>query len=309
MTHFECSIALPTPCHTLPDDLLFGMPVWIKRDDLVHPVVSGNKYRKLKYPLLAIANQTQHTRHLPTLVTMGGIWSNHVHATAYAAARSGYQSHALIRGHAGMESAMLDDSRAQGMQIQWVDRITYRNLREQKDYWQSLLPPDENRFWLPEGGGTPDALLGVAELIAELPFIPDVMLVACGTAATLAGLLAGLKGRSRVIGIAVLKNAHYLRAEVRCLLQQAGFPDYQNYQLFTDFHHGGYAKVSSALRQFCDDFQDRYQIPIEPIYTGKVFFALRSLIESDFIHRNETVIVLHTGGLQGARGVASLSFY
>jgi 1-aminocyclopropane-1-carboxylate deaminase len=300
MKNFDLAISLPSPCHLLSDETLFGMPVWIKRDDLVHPVVSGNKYRKLKYTLLAIA---ENGRRPARLITMGGIWSNHVHATAYAAAELGYQSQALIRGHEAMHSAMLDDSRAQGMQIQFVDRLTFRSLREDQKLWQTLVAPDDHQYWLPEGGSAPTALQGVAELIDELPFMPDVILVACGTAATLAGLLVGLKGRSRVLGIAVFNNAHYLRAEVSRLLQLAGFPDYQNYQLLTDFHHGGYAKVSPELRQFCHEFIEHYKIPIEPVYTGKVFYALRSLIQAGSVQRNESVMVIHTGGLQGARGI------
>jgi len=304
MKNFDLPVTLPSPLHLLADETLFGMPFWIKRDDLVHPVVSGNKYRKLKYTLLEIAESSRESKGTPKIVTMGGIWSNHVHATAYATAAAGYQSHAFIRGHAEMHSAMLEDCRAQGMNVQFVDRISYRSLRENIQHWQTLITPGENQHWLPEGGSASTALQGVAELIDELPFIPDAMLVACGTAATLAGLLAGLKGQSRVIGIAVLTNADYLRAEVSRLLRQAGFPDYQNYQLLTDFHHGGYAKVSPALQQFCSEFIEHYRIPIEPVYTGKMFFALRSLIQSGYIHRDETVVALHTGGLQGARGFA-----
>jgi 1-aminocyclopropane-1-carboxylate deaminase len=303
MKNFESLLTLPTPCQKLPDENLFGMPLWIKRDDLIHPVVSGNKYRKLKYPLLAVAEQAKQSGLTPTLVTMGGIWSNHVHASAYAAAELGYRSHALIRGHVGMDSAMLQDCRARGMTIQFVDRASYRQLREKNDCWQTLVKPDSAQVWLPEGGSAPSALHGVAELIAELPFVPDVMMVACGSGATLAGLLAGLQGRGHVIGIAVLENADYLRVEVSRLLRQAGYPDYQNFQLLTEFHHGGYAKVSSALQQFCGDFIHHYQVPIEPVYTGKMFFALKSLIEAGNIRCNETVICLHTGGLQGARGM------
>lgn len=302
MHQSDLRMTLPTPCQKLPDEALFGMPVWIKRDDLAHPVVSGNKFRKLHHPFAAIANQAQRAEISPTVITMGGIWSNHVHATAYAAAALGWASHALIRGHVGMHSAMLDDCRQQGMQIQFTDRVSYRNLRTQENYWQSCVPESENLFWLPEGGSTPDALYGVAELIAELPFIPDVMLVAVGTGATLAGLLAGLQGQSMVIGVAVISNADYLRAEVSRLLIRAGFPDYQNYQLLTDFHHGGYAKVSTALRRFCNEFMHQYPVPIEPVYTGKLFYALRELIASGFIRRDQTVMALHTGGLQGTRG-------
>ncbi len=309
MNGFESLLALPTPCQKLPDENLFGMPVWIKRDDLIHPVVAGNKYRKLKYPLQAIAEQYQLSDVVPTLITMGGIWSNHVHASAYAAAELGYRSRALIRGHVGMDSAMLQDCRARGMMIQFADRAAYRMLREQTDFWQKLVKAENGQVWLPEGGSAPGALHGVAELIAELPFIPDVMVVACGSGATLAGLLAGLQGRGRVMGIAVLENAEYLRGEVSRLLQQAGYPDYQNLQLLTEFHHGGYAKVSTALQQFCRAFIDQYQIPIEPVYTGKMLFALKSLIESGRIESNESVICLHTGGLQGARGVREFRAY
>jgi len=300
MNAFELSLNVPTPCQLLESESLLGMPVWVKRDDLLHPVVSGNKYRKLKYTLQAIALQSQGQP--STLITMGGIWSNHVHATAYAAAALGYRSCALIRAHPGMHSAMLDDCVDRGMQIQFVDRVGYRSLRDISGHWQTLVAPEPQQYWLPEGGSAPTALPGVAEVIAELSFIPDVMLVACGTAATLAGLLAGLKGRSHVIGIAVLTDADYLKGEVRRLLYEAGYPDYQNYQLRTDFHHGGYAKVSPELTHFCADFSDRSQIGIEPVYTGKVFFALRSLIQSGVIHTRQSVMVLHTGGLQGARG-------
>jgi len=303
MNGFEASLQLPTPCHLLEPSDLFGMPIWMKRDDLLHPVVSGNKYRKLKYPLLHIAEAARQAGHVPSLATMGGLWSNHVHATAYAANALGYRSLALIRGHAGMHSAMLDDCRARGMQIQFVDRVHYRMLRDNPAHRQTLMLPDPQQYWLPEGGSDPSAVQGVAELIDELPFIPDVMLVACGTAATLAGLLAGLNGRSFVMGIAVLQDGQYLNGEVSRLLQQAGYPDHRNYQLYTDFHHGGYAKVSPELRECCQQFINQYQVPVEPVYTGKVVYALHRLIQSGAIHSGQSVMVLHTGGLQGARGM------
>ena len=303
MSGFESTLTLPTPCQLLESSGLLDRPVWVKRDDMLHPVVSGNKYRKLKYPLLNIAASARQAGHIPRLITMGGLWSNHVHATAYAANAMGYQSHALIRGHEGMHSAMLDDCRQAGMQIQFVDRVNYRSLRENPAHRMTLIAPAANQYWLPEGGSDPAALMGVAELIDELPFIPDVILVGCGTAATMAGLLAGLKGRSVVIGIAVLQDGGYLKREVGRLLAQAGYPDYQNYQLRADFHHGGYARVSPDLHQFCHDFILQYQMPVEPVYTGKVFFALKSLIHSGEILARQSVMVLHTGGLQGARGL------
>ena len=295
-----------SPCHYLANADVLGMPVWIKRDDLLHPVVSGNKFRKLKYPLLAIAGQRQPSDATPTLITMGGLWSNHLHATAYAAAELNYHSIGLVRAHVGMHSAMLADCQSRGMQLEFVDRVTYRMLRDDDAYWQRLVAPAAQQFWLPEGGSAPLALRGLAEvvdeLIAELGFIPDTLIVACGTAATLAGLLAGLQGRSRVVGIAVLKNADYLHAEIARLLQQGGYPAYQNYQLLTEFSHGGYAKVSPELVAFCAQFNKQTDIPVEPVYTGKVMYAVRELIQAGYFQPQERLIILHTGGLQGARG-------
>jgi len=298
-----------SPCQYIEFPSLLGMPIWIKRDDLLHPIVSGNKYRKLKFLLLAIEEKHKKTGRVPTLITMGGIWSNHLHATAYAAAELSFHSHGLVRGAPAMQSAMLDDCRAQGMQIQFIDRINYRALRDNPQHWQTLVAQHSDPYWLPEGGSDPAALHGVAELIDELDFIPDAILVACGTAATLAGLLAGLKGRSRVIGIAVLKNADYLHGEIARLLQQAGYPPYQNYQLLTNFHHGGYAKATSELHQFCRDFIEQTQVAIEPVYTGKVFYALRELLKASYFQPHEKLMVIHTGGLQGARGIVQQSSF
>ena len=332
-----------SPCELLAASV-FGMPVWIKRDDLLHPFIAGNKFRKLKFPLMAVAEQyaarlmapdivslqpgfcasspasisvpLSSSVPLPRLVTMGGLWSNHLHATAYAAALCGYASVGLVRGHPGMHSATLDDCRTQGMQVRFVDRVAYRRLREEPDGWRELVAATDEvtdavingisaaaDVWLPEGGSAPAALHGVAQLIDELPFIPDVLLVACGTAATLAGLLAGLQGRGRVIGIAVLKNADYLRQEVARLLLQAGYPAFDNFQLLTEFHHGGYARSTPLLRRFCAEFTAQSGVPVEPVYTGKVAYALRELIRRGCFSADERVMMLHTGGLQGLRGI------
>lgn len=297
MRSFDELVALPSPCRLLDVPNPFGRPVWIKRDDLIHPQLSGNKYRKLKYPLQALAASPSRN-----VLTMGGLWSNHVHATAHACAHLRYACRALIRGHTGMHSAMLDDCMQLGMQVQFVDRVTYRRLRDTSDAWHDVAPDNTDWFWLPEGGSDPAALRGVAELVDELPFVPDVVLVACGTGATMAGLLAGLRGRALVIGVAVIANGDYLRGEVIRLLRLAGYPDYDNYRLLTDLHHGGYAHTSPALLALCQHLRERDGLQVEPVYTGKVFFALQHLIQSGVIALNQSVLVIHSGGLQGLRG-------
>lgn len=271
----------------------------MKRDDMLHPQVSGNKFRKLKYPLQALQGRSTH------VVSMGGIWSNHIHALAHAAQILGLPTTALIRGATGMHSAMLDDVVALGMQVQFVNREAYRDLRQNESAWRSHVDSgNADVLWLPEGGSAPFALHGVAEMVSELTFIPDVLVVACGTGATLAGLLAGLDGRSKVLGIAAISKGEHLRAEVSRLLNQAGYPDYQNYELLTGYHHGGYGKTSPALTGFCHEFQQETAIPLEPVYTGKMMFALRQLWHDGYLARNARVVAVHTGGLQGARGFA-----
>lgn len=292
---------LPSPCQRLESTSFLGRDIWVKRDDLLHAEVSGNKFRKLKYPLLAL----QEGR--PTWVTMGGPWSNHLHALAHAGALGGWPTVGLVRGAAEQGSATLDDCRHLGMQIQYVSRDDYRQLRDDPQAWRRhMAAADDNHVWLPEGGSAPAALRGVAELIDELVdqllFIPEVIMVACGTGATLAGILAGLQGRSRVIGITVIKNAGYLHQEIARLLQEAGYPAYRNYELITDAHHGGYGKAPPELRQFCREFSRELAVPIEPVYTGKLFHALRNLQQAHAFNPDERVLAVHTGGMQGARG-------
>lgn len=291
--------SLPSPCQPIGTPSFLGRAVWVKRDDLLHPEVSGNKFRKLKYPLLALRGQSV------TLATMGGPWSNHLHALAHAGALFGWPTRGLVRGPQATASATLDDCRRLGMQLQFVSRDEYRALRDIPEEWRRHVDhADDSHVWFPEGGSTPAALRGVAELIHELPFIPEVIMVACGTGATLAGLLAGLQGKGRVIGIAVLKNAEYLHKEIALLLQQAGYPAYRNYELITDAHHGGYGKAPPELRQFCRDFSQELGMPIEPLYTGKLFFALKKMVQANAFREDERIVAIHTGGLQGARGFA-----
>ena len=277
--------------------------LWVKRDDLLHPTVSGNKFRKLKYPLQAIKKPTT------TLVTMGGAWSNHLHAVAHAGHSYGFPLIGFVRGlhdpTLGL-TATLRDCQQLGMQLRFVSREVYRSLREEPSVWQrQFIAIPEPYFWLPEGGSAPEALHGVAEMVEEivneLGAVPETIIVACGTGATLAGIVAGMRGRGRVIGIAVVQNAHYLHSQVIDLLRQAGYQAYQNFEIKHEFTEGGYAKISPTLQEFCHAFSAETHIPIEPIYTGKMFYALHQLFTRHYFSEREKVVAIHTGGMQGAR--------
>lgn len=286
-----------------PSSTLFPqLRLWVKRDDLLHADVSGNKFRKLKHALLSISKEAPPVSHI---ISMGGAWSNHLHALAHAAKQLNLTTLALVRGtqHANTLSPTLRDCQALGMQLRFLQREEYRHLRDDPLAWQNYTTDSNKSYlWLPEGGSHPLAIKGVAELIAELPFIPDTVVVACGTAATLAGLVAGMQGRGRVIGIAALKNAEYLREQVNQLLVKANYPAYQNFDILQGFEHGGYAKITANLRSFSHTFMQETEIPLEPVYTAKMFFAIDQLCRQGFFKVTESVVAIHTGGLQGRRG-------
>jgi 1-aminocyclopropane-1-carboxylate deaminase len=290
----------PSPLQEVHCSLFPQVQLWIKRDDLLHPEVSGNKYRKLKYPLLAALPEK------PTIISMGGPWSNHLHALAHASKILGFDSHALVRGlrdEAKPLTATLTDCKALGMQLHFVSRDSYRQLREDPHAWQELTELQINDcYWLPEGGSSALAVKGVAELVSELPFVPDTIIVACGTGATLAGLVAGMQGQGRIVGIAAVQNANYLSEQVRTLLALSGAPQYQNFDILSGYEHGGFGKTSLALRDFCQQFSDETKIRLEPVYTGKMFYALHQLIRIGHFKPGERIVAIHTGGMQGLRG-------
>ncbi|MBI3714326.1 MAG: pyridoxal-phosphate dependent enzyme [Burkholderiales bacterium] len=288
-----------SPLQAISNHLFPGIELWIKRDDLLHPSVSGNKFRKLKYLLQDLAPDTR-------LISMGGPWSNHLHALAHAAHLTGLPCSGLVRGLRNPAAALtptLQDCAKLGMQLHFVSRDTYRQLRLQPQFWQTQIEVDpQHSLWIPEGGMSRDALRGVVELIDELSFLPDTLITACGTGTTLAGLAAGMRGHGRVLGISAVQNADFLSAQVSSLLQQAGYPAWNNIEIKTEFDHGGFGKVSPALRDFCLRFESDYHIKIEPVYTGKMLYAVHQLACSNFFQPGERVIVVHTGGLQGKRG-------
>lgn len=282
-----------SPCQLIHSELFPGIQLCIKRDDLLHATVSGNKFRKLKYPLQHIQQQGA------AVLSMGGVWSNHIHALAFACQRLGIAVKALIRGEA--ETAMLADCRAWGMEIEFVSRQDYRQLRALPTYWGQYVN-QANTVWVPEGGSSALALTGVAELVDELPFIPDYLWCAAGTAATLAGIVQGLRGRAAAIGVTAIAQGDYLHAEVARLLKENQQTDWQNYRLICDQHLGGYAVVNQELRDFCEQFLQHSGILCEPVYTGKALFALSRECQRGAFKAGATVCFIHTGGLQGLRG-------
>jgi len=274
-----------------------GVTLAIKREDLLHPQVSGNKWRKLKYNLLH-ARAVGHN----TLLSFGGAYSNHIHALASAGRIWDFTTIGVIRGEPdAAQNPTLRHAQGCGMQLVFVDRGEYR--RRHDPTWQDSM---RRRFGpcylIPEGGSNPLALPGVGEIWQELDEGFDFVATAAGTGGTAAGLIATAPGDTTILAFAVLKEAGFLRDEIARLMGQA--PDPRRWRLLEDYHGGGYARIQPALLAFMDDFERRHGVALDPVYTGKMMYGLYDLIERGEIPAGSRVLALHTGGLQGRAGMA-----
>ncbi|MFQ5446706.1 MAG: 1-aminocyclopropane-1-carboxylate deaminase/D-cysteine desulfhydrase [Saprospiraceae bacterium] len=271
----------------------------VKRDDLLHPHISGNKWRKLKYNLAEARR-----RRFTGLLTFGGAYSNHLAATAAAGREFGFSTAAIVRGERIEPlNPTLRFAEQCGMQFHFVSRTDYR---EKKAVLPEMLGIDEGKYYIvPEGGTNCLALPGCREIVAEaevqLDSLPDYFCVPCGTGGTLAGIVDGLKGRASALGVSVLKGDFH-RKDIAALLATCGSSVPQNWSVRTDYHFGGYAKFTQVLISFINDFKAQHGIPPDPIYTGKLFFAVFDLAERGFFKKGSTVLAVHTGGLQGIAG-------
>ncbi len=277
----------------LSGNLFYGHEkLYIKRDDLIHPVVSGNKWRKLKYQL-----QTAQKNNQTHLVTFGGAYSNHMIATACAAAALGFKSSCFVRGHelTAQSNHYLRLASLYGMQLIPVNREDYRNKLH---LFETHFSHDPHAYYIAEGGEGEMAYAGVEEIISELPFEPDFIVHASATATTTTGLLMGLKKynmkNARVVAVPVLLNAEeqFSKISNRQLEQQL--------MLATGYEMGGYAKTTDKLLDFMQKFISETGILIDQVYTAKAWMALQGLIEKKEISKDKSVVFLHTGGTLGS---------
>ncbi|GAB5525765.1 MAG: pyridoxal-phosphate dependent enzyme [Roseivirga sp.] len=289
--------SLPTPIITIDDPLLAakGVRLMVKREDLNHPIISGNKWRKLKYNLLEAKKQGY-----ARLLTFGGAYSNHIYATAGAGKEFGFETIGIIRGEEHVPlNPTLSFAKEAGMHLQYMDRSTYRRKSESEII--NLFKQQYGDFYLiPEGGTNPLAVQGCAEIIQEIDTDHDYLCCPVGTGGTVAGLISGLKGKSSVIGFSSLKG-DFLKGEVANLLGQINCHA-DNWSINVDYHFGGYAKTKPALLDFMKAFEKQHQIPLDPIYTAKMMFGIYELIQSGFFPEGAKVLAMHTGGLQGRAG-------
>ena len=294
-----------TPLESLDDPWLekYHVKISVKRDDLIHSRLSGNKLRKLKF-VVAKYNQSFHKG----LLTFGGPWSNHLHATSYLAEKYSIPFVAIVRGEKPKElSDTLTDIISSGANIHYVSRKDYRLMRElinRGEYLQHpLLASLDNYLMIPEGGNTVEALEGVAEIINETVDVFDAIYLGVGTGATLAGLAMGLSDneKTKLVGVAALKADDSLENNVKKLLSYS-LRYSNNWHIDKQFHFGGFAKINQQLVDFINQIYHQTGLITEPIYTAKALFSLYQHIKEGRYSPGSHIMFLHTGGLQGLRG-------
>ncbi|MGW6868468.1 1-aminocyclopropane-1-carboxylate deaminase/D-cysteine desulfhydrase [Streptomyces sp. NPDC054901] len=295
MNHPELRPRPPSPLAEAVDERFaaHGVRLLLKRDDLVHPELPGNKWRKLA-PNLRAALEAGHEE----LVTFGGAYSNHLRATAAAGRLLGLRTTGIVRGDE-LAGRPLNDSLARcaadGMRLCFVTRSDYRRKAEPGTRDRLLAEAGApGAYVVPEGGSNALALRGCAGLGRELRGAADVVAVACGTGGTLAGLASGLGPDARALGVPVLAGG-FLGAEIRSLQEAAFGGPAGDWSLAEGFDHGGYARVPAALEAFAADFGDRHGFPVERIYVAKLLWALVALAESGAFPRGTTLAAVITG--------------
>ena len=266
----------------------------VKRDDLIHPFVSGNKFRKLKYNLLEAKNQKN-----STLLTFGGAYSNHIAAVAYAGFEQGFKTIGIIRGEELMDkidsNPTLKFAQEHGMQFKFVSRDAYR-LKNETSFIDALKQEYGAFYLIPEGGTNSLAIKGCEEILTDTDAQFDYICCAVGTAGTISGLINSALPHQKVLGFPALKG-EFLQDEICTFVKN------KNWQLVHAYHFGGYGKVNNSLIAFMNEFYRQTQIPLDPIYTGKMVFGILDLIEKKYFPDHSKILFIHTRGFQGNKGI------
>ncbi len=272
-----------------------GVELSVLREDKIHPVISGNKWRKLKYNL----EEARRLGH-DTLLSFGGAFSNHIAALAEAAREHGFKSIGVIRGEElKVLNPTLERAQACGMQLHFVDRESYRRKAE-PEFLNTLTKELGAFMMIPEGGSNDLGVKGCEEILFDQTEGFQVICSAVGTGATLAGLIKTAKEHQKVLGFPALKNTGFLEEDIAGFLGE-GVPS--SWELVSDYHFGGYAKVNDTLIAFINQFHEKHGIPLDPIYTGKMFFGIHEMITTGAFPAGTKILAVHTGGLQGIKGI------
>lgn len=272
---------------------------WIKRDDLLHKHISGNKYRKLRYNL-----QFAHEQGFKTLLTFGGAYSNHIAAAAAAGYEFGFETIGIIRGdelqydeHLFENNPTMKFAKSCGMRFKFVSRADYR-LKETSEFVAQLHREFGAFYYVPQGGTNVWAVKGCEEILTDEDQKFDYITCAIGTGGTISGIINSVKSHQMVLGFPALKD-DFLENEIKKYIVN------DRWKLIKDFHFGGFAKINAELVQFMNDFYSQTNIVLDPIYTGKMIYGMVAMHKKNYFPPNAKILAIHTGGLQGIDGMNS----
>jgi 1-aminocyclopropane-1-carboxylate deaminase len=272
----------------------FDIQLYLKREDLIHPFISGNKYRKLKYNILEAKGLLVHT-----LLTFGGAFSNHIAAVAYAGKINGFKTIGVIRGEE-LEAKVtsnptLNFAKDCGMDFHFVSREVYRQKTE-IDFIENLKVKFGNFYLIPEGGTNALAIKGCEEILNTEDGTYNYICCSVGTGGTISGIINASEKHQNILGFPALKG-DFLQNDIRKFAEQ------NNWKLIEEYHFGGYAKINAELITFINDFKSNYNVLLDPVYTGKMMFGVFNLIAENYFPKGSKILAIHTGGLQGIEGM------
>jgi 1-aminocyclopropane-1-carboxylate deaminase len=276
------------------ENIRLNAQVSLKPDYLIHPTVSGNKYRKLKYNLQKVQSENYRG-----ILTFGGAFSNHIAATAAAGQSLNIPTVGIIRGEELASKIELNSTlkyaQSCGMHLEFVSRSVYKQKTD-STYLKTILETFKNFYILPEGGTNALAVKGCQEILTDKDRAFDIICCAVGTGGTIAGLINSSLSTQKIIGFPALKGG-FLNEDI------CKFATQSNWELWEAYHFGGYAKVDSKLITFMNHFKTTYKIPLDPVYTAKMMYGIFDAIQTGEIPKDAKVLAIHTGGLQGIEGM------
>ena len=275
-----------------------GVSLCLKREDLLHSEVSGNKFRKLKYNIAQAGSQKKHI-----LLTFGGAYSNHIAATAAAGKACGFKTVGVIRGEelgvntkeTFQKNPTLAYADTCGMKLFFVSRTAYRQ-KTSETFLQDLQERFGDFYIIPEGGTNALAVKGCEEILSKEDKKFATICCPVGTGGTIAGIINSSRENQRTLGFPALKG-DFLASEIKKFTQK------ENWELITGFHFRGYAKADRMLINFINDFKKKYAVQLDPVYTGKMMYGIFDLLEKGYFQKNTCILAIHTGGLQGIAGM------
>jgi 1-aminocyclopropane-1-carboxylate deaminase len=289
-------LTLPTNIIQLPVLKEHGITLHLRREDLIHPLLSGNKYRKLKYNVQE-AIEKKHQK----LITFGGAYSNHIPATAYIAKEKGLEAIGVIRGEelsiSWLNNPTLSTAHKLGMTFKFIPREEYRK-KEETQFLEDLKKHYGPAYIIPEGGTNALAIKGCEEILEVSDENYELICCAVGTGGTLAGLSNAAKSHQQVLGFPVLKG-DFLQKDI------CKFAKKKNWTLCDEYHFGGYAKINTKLVSFINKFREDTGVPLDPVYTGKMMYGILDKVARNEFKKGSSILAIHTGGLQGVEGMNS----